>query len=369
MSSVDDNLEEGFEEKATRMLGDMLGDTRILTSSFSDKPRKVLPPDHLQYTWSKNEVLDLARNTPDEFDVLSVTDDRVLDARINVIRCDELVFQSTGNLILNGGIVDPAIGTSTDTVVIAAKRLLLRSPIDSAVISVSPNKDPAGVRNAAQRGRNGRSGGEPGGHGLRGANGQNGSFQGRDASKNIFLIFNDIEITIPSDPTAAYPPLRVEADGLSGIKGQKGGKGGNGGNGGKGKTSWGDWLQCVRGPGRGGNGGAAGNGGSGSDGQIGNQGHNVYLLSTQPAVEKMIGFGFTLRGGPSGVGGRGGAPGRPGNGGPEGNLVGSCRRAGRHGAPGTSGSFGANGRSTHAGPNGKIYIEPISLAEFEGIWT
>lgn len=279
---------------------------------------------------------------------------------MNTVRCEGLVFQDDSLLTFKSGTYEG--NGLNEFVAIAAQKLLVRAPTKSAKVvfgrDLGPWPKPPGQpeRPKAPNGVALGSDGQSGFDGLDGTHAP--EFRpGPYLMKNVFLIFDDIDITAPADPTINFPQLEVFA------RGKDGGLGGEGGDGARGTPSKGKGLFCDAGPGRG------GDGGQGGRGTRGFQGGNVIILSTMRAIEKMIGFGFDMTGGLGGRSGLGMPGGRGGKGGPEGRLNFPCQSANRVGRKGPLGFPGG----THSlpwpdGPNGRVFIEQICDAEFQSLW-
>lgn len=265
-----------------------------------------------------------------------------------VIKADEIVFQSGGRIILTN--------LNLPWVVIAAKSIKFNFPDTYSFIQRDPSVVTAAAGGPGGAGTDqpdtttetGRTG-DPGRDGGQGGLGGGG---GRQSLPDIYIITNDF-----LDPAGPVPPgllnLALLVNGVDGGPGGDGGKGGNGGRGGPGKEGASSAFDCKEGGGPGGRGGLAGRGGRGGDGGVGGNGANLIYVSTRAGVDKLSFVRVNNIYGRGGNPGRGGVPGSPGGGGPGASANGWCRptSAGEGGdypspashGPGARGADGAKG--------------------------
>lgn len=278
-----------------------------------------------------------------------------------VIKADEIVFQSGGRIIL----------TNLDLpwVVIAAQRIKFNFPDTYSFIQrdLGVLAGPSGLGGAAGANRpdttteTGRTG-DPGVAGEQGHLGRGG---GRRSVPDIYIITNDF-----IDPSGPVPPgilsLALLTPGVDGGQGGDGGNGGNGGRGGPGKEGATTPFDCHEGGGPGGPGGQAGQGGRGGDGGAGSNGGNLIYVSTRAGIDKLSYVRVNNIGGRGGVPGRGGMPGVPGGGGPGAGRNGWCGSTG----PGSAGTFpnpASLGSGQPGSDGGKGSVTAIAVASVDDI--
>ena len=328
---------------------------------------------HQKGHFEKNETMDAVKNADEIHDLLSITGNIHINTG-KVIRCENLTFSDGSHLSIDGG-VSPDISPANNLVVIAAKKVVVRTPTVGAGLSINPGSVEAKPAKPAKA-PDGASGGHVGASGTNGTGATDGT-NTRSAQPRLMrqfvVVFDEIEVTDPDDPTANYPALVFNSEGINGRDAGDGGDGGHGGQGAQGSSSVVHGLpfpNCAAGPGPGGNGGDGGRAGNGGASDDGAQGGNLILMSTVQGINKMLGFEFLA---PHGKPGRGGSPGAPGNfgwHGAEGNASWPCTHAGRDGRKGLRGRDGLRGaHGSEDGHRGRIYYEILSQAEFDSLWA
>ena len=329
---------------------------------------------HQKGHFEKTETMDAVRNATEVHDLLAIEGSQSITGH-RVIRCENLTLQDGATLTIEGG-VSEGIDPTKNLVIVAAKKLLVRTPTSGAGVTIlAGEKEPKPTKPAkAKDGANGSGVGADGEHGQLGKNGASSVPDQPRIMRQVVLCFDDIEVTAPNDPTATYPALTFVSDGRDGRDGGDGGDGGHGGNGTQGSSSVTKAhilvdLHCAAGPGPGGDGGDGGRAGHGGSAEDGVQGANLILMSTRTGIQKMIGFEFHARPGSPGVGGNPGRPGNLGWHGAEGNVNWPCTHAGRDGTKGLTGARGrpgANGADNEH--RGRIYYSILSQGEFDSLW-
>ncbi len=340
-------------------------------------PPPAGPSRHIEGPFDRARVMQRARDADEVHGVFSIEGRVELGPGVKSFRCETLSFNDGAHLVISGGRIDNTGDPEADTLIIAAKNLLIRTPNDHATIEFAGTGD-LPKPNKARNGTPGDRAQTVGGHGTNGgdgAQGADGTVPGRSIMKQIVLAFDNIETTDPEDPTKEYPRLRIIAEGANGRDGGDGGDGGAGGHGGRGSKSvvagsLFTVVQCKAGPGKGGNGGNGGDAGNGGHGEDAIQGHNIFLMGTPNGITKASGFLF---GTDPGVPGEGGQPGERGARGPKGRrgqVSFPCSDPGsRDGEDGRWGRDGQEGKDGEGGVRGRVYNEYLTQAEFDVMWS
>ncbi len=254
-----------------------------------------------------------------------------------VLKCDSLVFQPNGRLLLTANF-HPWLA-------IVARDIKFAAPDIEAEIGIqpafTPNPTPAqdlALPPAAKGSKGGRAQvGGPGADGLPGKHGINGA----DAppAPTLYIVAARVSVQ-PGAPApdyialTLYNPSRYPHEGQAGQEGQQGGKGGDGGN-----SVW-SGVRCEAAARSGGQGGAGGAGGNGGNGGKGGDGGNVHYVGSASAIDLLEYSKIFHDGKRGGEYGRAGANGAPGLGGARGSRKGDCK----------GGSTGPSGKPSAAVP-------------------
>lgn len=312
--------------------------------SKTSSKRRAVPP----------EVLAAITAAPCTTGVFQV-DKPVVSFTGQVLKCDSLVFQPNGRLLLTANMY-PWLAIVARSIKFAAPDIEAEVgilPSDTA-LRPPPAQDPA--LPPAARGTKGRPK-QNGGRGADGLPGKHGINAADAPPAPTLYVVTDRVVVQPGAPDPDYISMtiynlaRTAAGGQAGQDGQRGGKGGDGGN-----SVW-SGVFCeepARSGGPGGNGGAGGNGGNGGRG---GDGGNVHFAGSASAVDLLEYAKVRQDGKPGGASGKAGANGAPGEGGDRGSRKGDCK----------GGSVGPSGSASSARPRDGKRGEPGVQGETWGM--
>jgi hypothetical protein len=315
--------------------------------------RNLYAPEDDWKTMVPGEITPVIRNAPNRglFTVNNVT-----EFNEQVLKCDRIVFQDGGALILNA--ID---GLRFDWVAVVAREWLFTAPNSTSVILRSPSLVGTPGYHGADRGPggNGDNWGENGGDGGRGGDGTEGG-PGNPLSR-LYLIGERV-LTSPAAPTPIRSVnLQIHLAGARGGSGGDGGRGGDGGAGHQGRPGRNNdqWPSCATAVGDGGNGGRGGIGGNGGRGGPGGGGGRMTIAGIPATFISVFAASYIInKGGDSGFGGNRGAAGSGGRRGIGGNETMWCK-GGRPGYNGPDGSTGEPGGHNDSGTVGNTDLSDL----------